>query len=134
MLEMLIVLAITAGILVIAVMAMMSFKQQNAAPENGFFNALEAEWKRAQYDAKYQHIATTMNFGPGPAIKFSNSHVQHSLTMPNSLTVAHAKVIRMRQDGNVQPQTIIFQSKSGQRTKMIIQMGWGVYRLERDTD
>lgn len=129
--EMLIVLAITAGILLLSLMAIISFQSNGEVEEKAFFNALDAEWKRAQYDAKYLHHSTLITFSPGQPIRFLNNGVKRFLTTPKNIRVTQQRVIKMSQDGNVQPQTITFDSKVGRDVKMIIQMGWGVYRLEK---
>lgn len=130
-LEMVVALGITAGLLVLVAVSAGHFKSHNPAAEGAFWRTVQADWKRAQYDAKYRNQSTVITFFRAKQIRFISDGMVRTLTMPDTITADKQTVIKMRQDGNVQPQTLRFRSTRGWQYKMVIQMGWGVYRLEK---
>ncbi|WP_282804065.1 type II secretion system protein [Secundilactobacillus kimchicus] len=130
-LETLVAMVITSGLLILVSYSVTAFRAHNPVAERAFWRALAADWKRSQYEARYRHHSTVVTILRGGEIRFVCDGLVRTLEMPRTLTVTKTTVVSMKGDGYVQPRTIQFHSTSGWQYKMIIQMGWGVYRLEK---
>ncbi len=154
--ESLVVLGIISSLLILSMLTSQSLSHKSPRVERTFWHALNSNWQEARYAAKYrgQHTyiefyASRVVFRNGGDEKFNTIIYPKTLTflglekpkrdMPIKKAVPdHTDsgkpllTVHVYADSHADPQTLLFRSKlkNGNR-KLTVQMGWGLYRLEK---
>lgn len=133
MVEMIMTLLIVSSILVLVMVGSQRLSQSSLQTERAFWESFDSYWKQALYEAQYHGRSTDIRIKNGESIVFRTAQKDKSLTMPRSLHSDQSEKISIRSDGTTSPRTIIFKSDIDQRIyRLVIQMGWGVYHVDRE--
>lgn len=134
MLEMLVTLIIVAAILLLTSMSSRQFQQRQIDLERHFWQTFDNYWQQALFTARHEHRETEIRMTGTDAITFRSNRKTQTLKLPDSMSVKGDYRLTIRKDATISPQTVTLLSSAGNwRYKMIIQMGWGIYRIERET-
>lgn len=132
MIETLITLAIVSSLLILVMVGRSQFTKQSPRQETAFWHDFDAQWQRALYEARYQKLVTTVQIQSGQPVQFDSRRTHQLVELPASLQPMRDYHLRIREDATISPQTLTFISSIDDcRYRMIIQMGWGLYRIEK---
>lgn len=132
MIEMLITLLIISSLLVLIMVGGQRFSRSSLQTERAFWDSFDSYWKQALYQAQYHGKKTEITIKEGAPIVFRTADEKQSLTMPRSLHPKQEETLLIRSDATISPRTVTFSSDIDRRTyRLVIQMGWGVYHVDR---
>ncbi|GAX07156.1 hypothetical protein IWT25_02504 [Secundilactobacillus pentosiphilus] len=132
MIEMLITLVIVSGILILIMIGSQRFSGPSLQTERAFWASFDSYWKQALYEAQYRGQKTEITIQPGSPVIFHTVKNDKQLAMPKSMHPKQSERILIRSNATVSPRTVAFASDIDQRTyRLVIQMGWGVYHVDR---
>lgn len=133
MIEMLVTLVIVSSILVLVMVGSQRFSRSSLQTERAFWESFDGYWKQALYEAQYHGRSTDISLEDGSPVVFRTAQKEKTLMMPRSLHPERFEKIAIRSDGTTSPRTVTFKSDIDQRTyRLVIQMGWGVYHVDRE--
>ncbi|GAW99115.1 type II secretion system protein [Secundilactobacillus mixtipabuli] len=132
MIEMLITLLIVSSILVLIMVGGQRFSRSSLQTERAFWDSFDGYWKQGLYEAQYHGHQTEILIKEGSPIVFQTARVTRSLTIPRSLHPEETAKLTIRPDATTSPRTVTFKSDIDRRVyHLVIQMGWGVYHVDR---
>ena len=130
--EMLITLFIVSSLLVLIMVGGQRFSRSSLQTERAFWDSFDGYWKQALYEAQYHGRKTEITIEQESPVIFRTGEKKQSLAMPRSLHPERTEKLLIRSNATVSPRTIVFLSDIDQRTyRFVIQMGWGVYHVDR---
>lgn len=133
MIEMLVTLVIVSSILVLVMVGSQRFSRSSLQTERAFWESFDGYWKQALYEAQYHGRSTDISLEDGSPVVFRTAQKEKTLRMPRSLHPERFEKIAIRSDGTTSPRTVTFKSDIDQCTyRLVIQMGWGVYHVDRE--
>ncbi|GAX02203.1 type II secretion system protein [Secundilactobacillus silagei] len=133
MIEMLITLVIISSLLVLVMVGGQRFSRSSLQTERAFWNSFDGYWKQALYEAQYHGRKTEITIEKNAPIIFRTDKGDQSLTLPRSLHPERAEKLLIRSNATISPRTVTFSSDVDQRKyRLVIQMGWGVYHVDRE--
>lgn len=134
--ESLVVMGIVGSLLILSMTTRQAFSHHSPRAEQAFWHALNSNWQEAQYAAKYRNQRTSIAFHQHEVVfksglKEGQPTKLHQLDYPSTL-VGPEHEVDIYADSHADPQRLQFRSKlkNGNRT-LTVQMGWGLYRLEK---
>lgn len=135
LLETLLVLLITSFVVAVLIFGVNCFRNYSNN-ENRFFSTLGEAWNATILMTKEKQLETNVYFYPHDAVIFvsqgKDQKVVRRIKEPNSLSVVSYHDVKIGKDGYVKPQTIKWYSeKNKQMIYQKIQLGWGIYHLEK---
>lgn len=134
MIEMLITLVIVSSILILIMVGSQRFSGPSLQTERAFWGSFDGYWKQALYEAQYHGQKTVVTIKPGSPVIFRTARVNRVLAIPQSMHPKQSESILIRSNATVSPRTVSFTSDIDQRIyRLVIQMGWGVYHVDRET-
>ncbi len=135
MIEMLITLLIVSSILVLVMVGSQRFSRSSLQTERAFWESFDGYWKQALYEAQYHGRSTDISIEKGVTDGFSNGTKKrnHWRYREEAIHPDQSEKLSIRSDGTTSPRTVIFKSDIDQRIyRLVIQMGWGVYHVDRE--
>lgn len=136
MIEMLITLVIISSLLVLIMVGGQRFSRSSLQTERAFWDSFDGYWKQSLYEAQYHGQETQISVSEGHPVVFQTSKgtqvVKKSLKVPSSMHPERSEKLLIRSDATISPQTVTFLSDIDHRKyQLVIQMGWGVYHVDR---
>lgn len=133
MIEMLITLVIVSSVLILIMIGSQRISGPSLQTERAFWASFDSYWKRALYEAQYHGKRTEITIKKGSSIVFRTAQDDKRLLIPKSMHPNQTEKILIRSNATVSPRTVSFASDIDQRTyRLVIQMGWGVYHVDRE--
>lgn len=133
MIEMLMTLVIVSSILILVMVGSQRFSRSSLQTERAFWESFDGYWKQALYEAQYHGRSTDISIEKGSPLVFRTAQKEKSLALPRSIRPNQSEKLSIRSDGTTSPRTVIFKSDIDQRIyRLVIQMGWGVYHVDRE--
>ncbi|MCH5462603.1 hypothetical protein HC026_04610 [Lactobacillus sp. LC28-10] len=137
MIEMLITLVIISSLLILIMVGGQRFSRNSLQTERAFWSSFDSYWKQALYEAQYHGQETQISIKEGHPVVFRTSNDKQTdektLAVPKSLHPERSEKLLIRSDATISPQTVTFLSDIDHRKyRLVIQMGWGVYHVDRE--
>lgn len=132
MIEMLVTLLIISGLLVLIMIGGQRMAQSSLQTESAFWESFDSCWKQALSEAEYHGKSTIVTIEGDQPIVFDTNARKKELRLPPSLHPNENSKLEIRKNATISPQTVVFHSDVDHRVyRLVIQMGWGVYHVDR---
>ncbi|GAK48012.1 hypothetical protein LOSG293_170140 [Secundilactobacillus oryzae JCM 18671] len=132
LIEMVVVLGLTCLLLGIGTFGARHIAQRTTKIEAAFFSELKENWQVAQFKARQANEPLLIKMGKEQSVLFQCRDWHQRIKVPTTLALARNYELKMTTKGNVRPMTIIWYSDVGPAEyRQTVQMGWGIYRVDR---
>ncbi|QEA32236.1 prepilin-type N-terminal cleavage/methylation domain-containing protein [Secundilactobacillus malefermentans] len=135
LIEMVVVLGITTLFLMIGTFGSRMIAGRTTKIEESFFVNLRDEWQSAQFKAKASQQPLIIRIGDNRTVSFTCDGKKDVIKIPTTLSLHSTYLLKMNSNGNISPTTIDWYSTVGPASyRQTVQMGWGLYRVNRKVE
>ncbi|MTV83228.1 prepilin-type N-terminal cleavage/methylation domain-containing protein [Secundilactobacillus folii] len=132
MIEMLITLVVISSLLLLVMLGSQRINQSSLRTEQAFWTSFDGYWKQALSEAEYHNRSTMVKIKTDQPVVFKTNGHENKLNLPKSLHPDKNVLLDIRANSSISPQTVTFHSDIDHRIyRLVIQMGWGVYHVDR---